>query len=293
VDLGVVAIVLQLIFLEGILSIDNAAVLGAMVRHLPKDQPIPWPRGLRFLRRGVDPLFGPQRMAALKAGLLGAYIGRGAMLFLASLIIQHLWLRALGAAYLLKLGMEHLGREAKAADGGGQARATGDPFWTVVLKVELVDLAFSLDNVVVAVALSPEFWVVMLGVGLGIITMRFAAGLFTLMIAREPILASAAYLLVLIIGLEQLAADFAGLHLHEMVKFAISVLAILASVAYARWRPLWVLAPLLRAIGRGLAAANGIIDGMLWPLAWLGRRAARLVRRAIPGRAAAGLPPRD
>lgn len=39
-----VLIVLQLIFLEGILSIDNAAVLGAMVAPLPDDQPIPWPR---------------------------------------------------------------------------------------------------------------------------------------------------------------------------------------------------------------------------------------------------------
>ena len=41
----VIAIVLQLIFLEGILSIDNAAVLGLLVPPLPDDKGIPWPVG--------------------------------------------------------------------------------------------------------------------------------------------------------------------------------------------------------------------------------------------------------
>ncbi len=36
-----VLIILQLIYLEGILSIDNAAVLGAMVSHLPREEPVP------------------------------------------------------------------------------------------------------------------------------------------------------------------------------------------------------------------------------------------------------------
>ena len=48
-DIAAVTIIIQLIFLEGILSIDNAAVLGAMVAHLPRDEPIPWPQSLRFL----------------------------------------------------------------------------------------------------------------------------------------------------------------------------------------------------------------------------------------------------
>ncbi len=59
-------------------------------------------------------------------------------------------------------------------------------FWIVVLNVELADLAFSLDNVVAAVSLSDKLWVVMIGVALGIVTMRFAAGIFTWMIKREP-----------------------------------------------------------------------------------------------------------
>ena len=36
-------IIIQLIFLEGILSIDNAAVLGALVAPLPTTLRVPWP----------------------------------------------------------------------------------------------------------------------------------------------------------------------------------------------------------------------------------------------------------
>lgn len=40
-DWSVIAIVLQLVFLEGVLSLDNAAVLGAMVSRLPEHERIP------------------------------------------------------------------------------------------------------------------------------------------------------------------------------------------------------------------------------------------------------------
>ena len=63
-DLTIVAIIIQLIFLEGVLSIDNAAVLGTMVATLPKDRPIPWPTGLRPLGKALNPVLGKQRMAA-------------------------------------------------------------------------------------------------------------------------------------------------------------------------------------------------------------------------------------
>ena len=74
-DFAFITIILQLIFLECILSIDNAAVLGAMVAPLPNDRPVPWPRTMHGVLSRLDPLLGPQRQAALKVGLLGAYAG--------------------------------------------------------------------------------------------------------------------------------------------------------------------------------------------------------------------------
>ena len=52
-DWSIVVIILQLIVLEGLLSIDNAAVLGAMVIHLPEDKPIEWPKALKIGRAHV------------------------------------------------------------------------------------------------------------------------------------------------------------------------------------------------------------------------------------------------
>ena len=81
-------IVLQLIFLEGILSIDNAAVIGALVSPLPDNERVLWPNPLKQFGDWLHPLLGNQRLAALRVGLLGAYVGRGLMLFLTSFLIQ-------------------------------------------------------------------------------------------------------------------------------------------------------------------------------------------------------------
>jgi tellurite resistance protein TerC len=182
-------VLVMVIFLEGILSIDNAAVLGAMVSVLPEKEMVPWPRPLQFLAQPVHRLLGGQRSAALKVGLLGAYVGRGAMLVLASYVIQNDWLKILGALYLIKLAFENLGQEEPGeAEHAGPQSSAQKGFWSVVLTIELADLAFSIDNVVVVVALSDQLWIILFGVFMGIVTMRFAAGIFTVLIAKEPIL---------------------------------------------------------------------------------------------------------
>jgi tellurite resistance protein TerC len=223
-DLSGVAIIIQLVFLEGVLSIDNAAVLGAMVAHLPNDKPIPWPRWLP-IPDSWQKRMGMQREAALKVGLLGAYVGRGLMLLLASVIIQVQWIRVLGAAYLLYLGIEHLGkmhREQQANEKGHTETVIKGGFWATVLSIELADLAFSIDNVVAAIALSDQLWVVMLGVAIGIVVMRFAAGIFTRVIEWEPAIETGAYLLLLAIGAQLLVREYTGFHLEEYAQFFVS-----------------------------------------------------------------------
>ncbi len=92
-DFSLITIIVQVIFLEGILSIDNAAVLGAMVSVLPKKDMVPWPGPLKVLGPWTQRIFGGQRSAALKVGLLGAYLGRGLMLVLASFVIHNSYLK--------------------------------------------------------------------------------------------------------------------------------------------------------------------------------------------------------
>ncbi len=289
--LAVLLIVLQLIYLEGILSIDNAAVLGAMVAHLPRHAPIPWPRLLRFLQRPVHRLLGGQRPAALKVWLLGAYVGRGLMLFFATWVIRNRWLLLLGGLYLIRLGVDHLGEtpaEARAAEARARGKTvrTGRPFWSVVLAVELADLAFSLDNVVAAVALSRQFWVVMTGVALGIITMRFAAGIFVYLIERFPVLEAAAYLLVLSIGGGLVVEDFLHVRPTDVQRFLLSFSILLLTLAYGRSATLQRLGRRLRWLRRALGYVDLLFVYALRPVAWLLAGAAALVRGV--GRAIAG-----
>jgi tellurite resistance protein TerC len=266
-DFSLIAIVIQLIFLEGILSIDNAAILGAMVTNLSDKEPIPWPNALKGIGHSLDKVLGAQRTAALRVGLLGAYAGRGIMLVLASLIIANPWLKLIGAAYLIHLALDDLSAHGYAGEGDEDTHPVkSKTFWATVLSVELMDLAFSLDNVVAAVSLSDKLWIVMLGVAIGILVMRFAAGIFSYVVEREPILKTAAYILVFNIGVELLLEDLAHVEIHDMTRFAISIGTIALSLAYAHIPFLRFFRPVLLWLSQGLALVNSFISWILVPV---------------------------
>lgn len=173
-DLGTVGF---LIVLEALLSADNALVLAIMVRHLP----------------------GEERRKALLYGLGGAFALRTIAILLAAYIIAFWWLQAVGALYLLILPIKHF---ADTARGGHQATGKRMGFWATVVYLNLVDTAFALDSVIVAVAVvdtvrNPgKLWVVIAGAVLGIVILRFAAGYFIRLLERYPVLDHVAYLLV-------------------------------------------------------------------------------------------------
>ncbi|MCC6457881.1 MAG: tellurium resistance protein TerC [Caldilineaceae bacterium] len=263
-------IIIQLILLEGLLSIDNAAVLGAMVAPLSMDEPIPWPSWLRGLGHMLDPLLGGQQMAALKVGLLGAYLGRGTMLMVAHQIVRYPWLQLVGGAYLIYLGIEHLAMpgELDAGDDHADSRTQLQGFWHVVLMVELADLVFSLDNVVAAVALSDQIWVVLVGVGLGILALRWAAGFFSIMVDREPVLLHAAYVLVLVIGLRFCLEQWLDLEIPAAVQFVVSLSILGLALLYAHWSPMRWLHPLVhwvrRMLHRGMTLVKQVVTLRSW-----------------------------
>lgn len=276
-------VVVQLVFLEGILSLDNAAVLGAMVAPLPADVPIPWPAWLLPVGRRLDRVLGMQRDAALKVGLLGAYVGRGMMLALATFVVQNPWLRLLGGLYLLYLALSYFGQLGAAGGDtdAAQQRGTAGGFWSVVLAVELADLAFSLDNVVAAVSLSNEYWVVLLGVAIGILLMRFAATIFGRLITWEPKLETAAYLLILAISVELILDDLFGIRFEplqlgsialppEAQQFAITLLILLATLLLARVRWLRPVNRIWPPILRILALLRVPLHWLTWPLRAIG-----------------------
>ncbi len=171
-------IALEVAFLDSLLSVDNALVLAVMVEHLPAHQ----------------------RTRALRYGILGAYLFRGASLFAVSLVIANPWIRIVGAAYLLWLGLSHL-VGAKHDDGANVRRVVAAGFWLTVLNVEMADLVFSLDNIVATVAFAPnDILMVVFGVFVSIIAIRYIAGVFLRLLAHFPILHTTAYVIVVFLG---------------------------------------------------------------------------------------------
>jgi YkoY family integral membrane protein len=178
-EAGVISVILILIVLEVILSADNALILGVLVQKLPV-----------HLRR-----------KALFYGILGAYVLRGLALLFAALVIKLWWVQALGAAYLLYIALKHF-LKPKEAHAPPPLEATAAQFWKVVAQVELMDLAFAVDSVLVAVALSDKLWVIYTGVFLGILALRMLASLVVTLLDRYPRFKHLAYVVVGLAGVK-------------------------------------------------------------------------------------------
>jgi YkoY family integral membrane protein len=155
-----------LVTLEGLLSADNAMVLAVLVLGLPK---------------------GQQRKA-LRYGILGAFAFRGLATVLAAYLINLGWVKLLGSGYLLYLVFRHFGGGQSSDDR--RKPPTAQPwmgltaFWATVVKVELTDIVFAIDSILVAVAMSPKLWVILTGGILGIIMMRLVIGRLLSLVER-------------------------------------------------------------------------------------------------------------
>jgi predicted tellurium resistance membrane protein TerC len=91
-------------------------------------------------------------------------------------------------------------------------------FWATVVKVELTNLVFSVDSILVAVAMSPKLWVVLTGGMLGIVAMRVVIGKLLALVQRYPALIDGAFIIIAWVGIKLL---FEYLHSIRLVPFEI------------------------------------------------------------------------
>ncbi|MBC6697764.1 TerC family protein [Hymenobacter puniceus] len=190
--LAALAVVSNLVIIESLLSVDNAAVLATMVGDLPKEQ----------------------RQKALRYGIIGAYVFRGLCILFASFLIEFWYLKPLGGLYLLYLAYDHFRGHAASADEDGVDKRKSlvyrytlgllGPFWATVALIELMDLAFSIDNVFAVVAFTDNLILICLGVFIGILAMRLVAQAFVLLMAKYPFLETAAFVVIGLLGLKLL-----------------------------------------------------------------------------------------
>jgi YkoY family integral membrane protein len=205
-----------LIALEGLLSADNAMVLAILVLGLPKGQ----------------------QKKALQYGIVGAFAFRAAATLLAAYMIQVGWVKLVGAGYLLYLVYQHFGGGASAEERRTPPKAQSwlglSPFWATVVKVELTDIVFAVDSILVAVAMSPKRWVILTGGLLGIIMMRLVIGQLLALVERFPELVDGAFVIIAWVGVKLLIeyAHVEGYVAFEVPRFiSLGVIVVIFGIA--------------------------------------------------------------
>jgi len=200
-----------LAILEGILSVDNSLVLAILVRSLPKEQ----------------------QKKALMYGIFGAFFFRVLALVFAAHLMRFLAFKIIGGGYLVYLAMKHMFFFYK--EDAHQARPkVAASFWKTVVIVELTDIAFSIDSITTAVAMSSKLIVIWLAGIMGIIFLRFAAGVFIRLLETLPRLEDLAYQLIFFVGTKLLLEGFHIEISHVVFWMMMGVIAILGSALVYR-----------------------------------------------------------
>jgi YkoY family integral membrane protein len=212
-----------LVLLEGALSADNALVLAVLVLPLPPEQ----------------------RTRALRYGILGAFAFRILSTLFATYMIHWDWVKLIGALYLLYLPAKHFIDHPENRPGGAKAAIKTflglSAFWSTVVRVELTDIVFAVDSILVAVAMSRKAWVIVSGGILGILAMRLLIGQLLGIVQRYPAIVDGAYVIVAWVGIKLMIEYFhsIGLIAWEVPRWlSITVVFVLFGISaiYARWK---------------------------------------------------------
>ncbi|MEO8481913.1 MAG: hypothetical protein ABI634_06860 [Acidobacteriota bacterium] len=211
-----------LVVLEGLLSADNALVMAIMVLGLPSEA----------------------HQKALRYGLIGGFAFRVLATLLAAYLISVAWIKLLGGLYLAYLTWSHFRGSGESRHEPPKAKpAFGlSAFWATVARVELVNLAFSIDSILVAVAMSRKLAVVLAGGVLGIIAMRLVVGQLLQLIRRYPALVDGAFVIIGWVALKLVTEYLHEIHLigweiPQALSIALIIVIFVVSFLYARRHP--------------------------------------------------------
>ena len=211
-----------LVALEAMLSADNALVMAVIVLGLPRDV----------------------QKKALRQGLAGAFVFRIAATILAVNLIQLVWVKLIGGIYLLYLSYSHFRGQPDSSERRAPASQAKPMFglsayWATVVRFELVNLMFSIDSILVAVAVSRVPWVVVTGGILGIVAMRAIAAQLLKLVERYPPLVDGAFIIIAWVGIELAleyfhAIGYVGFEVPKGVSLGLIVAIFVAAYFYAR-----------------------------------------------------------
>ena len=205
-DSEIIVALVALIAMEVVLGIDNLVFIAILSNRLPEEQ----------------------RVKARRIGLGLAVVLRFGMLAGAS------WLLSLTRPLFAVAGMEFSGKDLILLGGGlfligkavieihhrvdpdsqeatHQADARVASFWATVFQILLLDMVFSVDSILAAVALTREFWIIATAIVVAVLAMLLSMDALSRFMERNPTVVMLALAFLVMIGMVLVAEGF-GVH---------------------------------------------------------------------------------
>ena len=172
-----------IVSLELVLSADNAVALASITKNL---------NNIALQKK------------ALNIGIFIALLLR-ILVILTAQFFLHFWpVKLLGGIYLLSLSITKFisiaNDESTNKDNDNDKTETS--LINIILLLSVTDLAFSIDSITAAVAISDQFLLVITGAIIGVIALRFTSGLFIKWLEIYINLEKAGYIAVGLIGVK-------------------------------------------------------------------------------------------
>ena len=174
-----------LISLEILLSADNAVALASLSKSL---------------KNSTD------RTNALNIGITISLLFRILLILLSSFLLKFLFIRIFAGLYLIYLFFSNVilrnkKIETSLSDDLSITNKNLD-FLKIVALLSITDLAFSVDSITTAVAISDQYILIVIGALIGVIALRFTSEIFLRLLEYFIRLEMAGYIAILIIGVK-------------------------------------------------------------------------------------------
>ena len=173
-----------IVSLELVLSADNAVALASITKNL----------------NNID-----LQRKALNIGIFIALLLRILVILTAQFFLNFWPVKLIGGIYLISLSISKF-ISLKSNDSNKDNNDKSDnpkiSLFRVIILLSITDLAFSIDSITAAVAISDQFLLVITGAIIGVIALRFTSGLFIKWLEVYINLEKAGYIAVGLIGLK-------------------------------------------------------------------------------------------
>ena len=174
-----------LVSLEILLSADNAVALASLTKNLIDSQ---------------------DRTKALNIGITISLIFRILLILLSSFLLKYLFIRIFAGLYLIYLFFSNISdknnNNKELKTDNLTTKDNKFDFFKVVALLSVTDLAFSIDSITTAVAISDQYILIIIGALIGVIALRFTSEIFLRLIEYFVRLEMAGYIAILIIGIK-------------------------------------------------------------------------------------------